>query len=197
MGVENLDYIFLSGHGSGSDWGRRYRLHWKKAYFSGLNFVGYPHNSYGQKYGTVLMYLHFSILEISHWIFLSKNIVFSKHMKCWCGLSEHEGEIIPDAEKCCPDINIENVVLSNIRIRSVFQFRIQSFQSLGFRSLGWLRVLGFRLRRFWKSQSTGPSGQLPGAWPKSYAPNLLGFLMSFLMRHAMYKTWGLPSGNLT
>ena len=29
-----------------------------KAYFSGLNFREYPHNSYGQKYGTVVQYLH-------------------------------------------------------------------------------------------------------------------------------------------
>ena len=124
-------------------------------------------------------------------------------MKCWCGLSKNLGEIIPtDAEKCCPDINIENVVLSNIRICSVFQFRIQSFQSLGFRvwgfrGLGWLRVLGFRLRRFWKSQNTGPSGQPPGAWPKSYAPNFCEFPHEFPHEtcHGS-KTWGLPSSHL-
>ena len=33
-----------------------------KAYFLGLNFREYPHNSYGQKYGT-FTYLHFRILE--------------------------------------------------------------------------------------------------------------------------------------
>ena len=33
------------------DW--RYRFHIFLAYFSGLNFREYPHNSYGQTYGTV------------------------------------------------------------------------------------------------------------------------------------------------
>ena len=31
----------------------RYRFHICLAYFSGLNFREYPHNSYGQQYGTV------------------------------------------------------------------------------------------------------------------------------------------------
>ena len=50
--------------------------------------------------------------------------------------------IIPTDAVCCPDINIENVVLSkymigdiaeNTALRNVLQFRIQRFQSLGFR----------------------------------------------------------------
>jgi hypothetical protein len=36
----------------------RYRFHVYKAYFLGLNFREDHHNSYGQKYGTVVPYLH-------------------------------------------------------------------------------------------------------------------------------------------
>jgi len=51
----------------------------------------------------------------------------------------------PTDAVCCPDINIEDIALSNmigeiaentayIYIRNVFQFRVQSFQSPGFRA---------------------------------------------------------------
>ena len=49
--------------------------------------------------------------------------------------------ILPTDAVCCPNTNIEDVVLSNMigeiaentRTRSVFWFRIQSVQGLGFR----------------------------------------------------------------
>ena len=40
----------------GSDWLEVPSIY--KVYFLGLNLREYPHNSYGQKYGTVLTYLH-------------------------------------------------------------------------------------------------------------------------------------------
>jgi hypothetical protein len=39
-----------------------------KAYFSGLNFREYPHNSYGPKYGT-FRYLQFRILKFPYVIY--------------------------------------------------------------------------------------------------------------------------------
>ena len=50
------------------------------AYFSGLNFREYPHNSYGQKYAT-FTYLHFRILKFPlkwTWIYDSQTVVI-----CW------------------------------------------------------------------------------------------------------------------
>ena len=47
--------------------------------------------------------------------------------------------VLPTDAACCPDINIEDVVLLNMigemaeNIRRVFWFRIQSFQGLGLR----------------------------------------------------------------
>ena len=53
--------------GTEKNW-RRYRFHICLAYFSGLCIRGYPHNSYGQKYGTVMYSTSICwILEISHW----------------------------------------------------------------------------------------------------------------------------------
>ena len=43
----------------------RYRFHIYKAYFSGLCFREYPHKIWPNN--MVLTYLHFRILEISHW----------------------------------------------------------------------------------------------------------------------------------
>ena len=48
-----------------------------KAEKKGLNFREYPHNSYGQTYGTV-QYLHFRILKFPLTIF-SYNLVYKHH----------------------------------------------------------------------------------------------------------------------
>ena len=69
-------------------------------------------------------------------------------IRCFAWFHQQPLSIIPTDAPCCPDISIEDVVLSNMigeitentaSRRSVFWFRIQSFQGLGF------RLLGFRL----------------------------------------------------